>query len=80
MNIKIILIILFSLKTSYSYSEDVPNVKTMIGNITGKLESNINVFKGIPYATPPVGDLRWKKSQPYKKRNTVIEANKFGNV
>ena len=33
------------------------------GPITGELDENIRVFRGIPYAAPPVGELRWKPPQ-----------------
>ena len=41
-------------------------VKVKTGLITGVAsgDSSIAVFKGIPYATPPVGDLRWRAPRP----------------
>ena len=35
-------------------------------------------FKGIPFAEPPVGDLRWKPPQPAKRWEGVRKADKFG--
>ena len=45
---------------------DVGNVKTLAGSVSGTLadESGVKVFMGIPFAAPPVGDLRWKAPQP----------------
>lgn len=34
------------------------------GQLAGTTTENITIFKGIPYAAPPVGDLRWKAPQP----------------
>ena len=36
------------------------------GQIQGVLAENpgVYVYKGIPYAAPPIGDLRWKEPQP----------------
>ncbi|HIT90615.1 MAG TPA: carboxylesterase family protein [Candidatus Merdenecus merdavium] len=44
---------------------EVP-VKIQGGKITGTLseDSKIRIYKGIPYAAPPVGQLRWKAPQP----------------
>lgn len=39
-------------------------VETSLGTLIGESESGINVFRGIPYAEPPVGALRWKPPQP----------------
>jgi para-nitrobenzyl esterase len=39
----------------------------------------VTVFKGIPYAAPPVGDLRWRAPQPVVPWDGVRVADKFGN-
>ena len=41
-----------------------PQVKTASGTVEGKEDGAINKFLGIPYAAPPVGDLRWKPPVP----------------
>lgn len=48
-------------------AQDAPNVKTVNGTLQGaKCPSNdVNSFLGIPYARPPVGDLRFAPPQPY---------------
>lgn len=40
-------------------------------------EGAISIYKGIPFATPPVGDLRWKAPQPVKPWKGVKECIKF---
>lgn len=53
--------------------------KTANGIVEGTLEqSGIRSFKGIPYAAPPVGDLRWKEPQPVKNWNGIRKADHFG--
>lgn len=37
---------------------------TLTGNVTGYIDYGVEVYKGIPYAVPPVGDLRWKEPRP----------------
>ena len=54
-------------------------VKTANGVVEGVAEkSGIRSFKGIPFAAPPVGDLRWKEPQPVKNWTGVRKADKFG--
>src|SRR5690349_15098890 len=55
-------------------------VKTLNGILegAGKQKSGVRMFKGIPYAAPPVGDLRWKAPQPVRNWEGVREAVKFG--
>ena len=42
--------------------------------------SGVTVFRGIPYAAPPVGDLRWKHPQPVVKWKGVKVADTFSNI
>jgi para-nitrobenzyl esterase len=39
---------------------------------------NAAAFLGVPYAAPPVGDLRWRPSEPVKKWSGAREAKRFG--
>ena len=39
-------------------------VKVEQGMIQGTFEDGLSVYKGIPFAAPPVGDLRWRAPQP----------------
>ena len=42
--------------------------------------AGVLVYKGIPYAAPPVGDLRWKKPQPVQPWDTVMVADHYGHI
>ena len=58
----------------------IGTVSTVNGPISGvrTKSENIHSFRGIPYAKPPVGELRWR---PPQKPNTWVEvlpANQFG--
>jgi len=56
-------------------------VRTDAGQLSGvTLPSGIRVFKGVPFAAPPVGDLRWKPAQPVVKWEGVRKAESFGNA
>lgn len=48
------------------------------GTFVGEADGNVFSFKGIPYAAPPVGDLRWKSPVPAEEREGVYEAKYFG--
>jgi para-nitrobenzyl esterase len=57
-----------------------PIVVTKSGKIEGKYENDLYIFKGIPYAEPPVGELRWLPPQPIKKWDGIREAKEFGAI
>lgn len=55
-----------------------PQVKTTNGILEGVYDSGIRIFKGIPFAQPPVGNLRWQPPQPVGNWDGVRKADKFG--
>lgn len=54
-----------------------PVVNTNAGKVAGFKEGNINVFKGIPFAAPPVGDLRWKAPQKVQAWSGIKDCVQF---
>lgn len=60
---KILLTFLLALTISLA-SEPPPPVVTQSGLVQGEIQDDLTVYKGIPFATPPVGDLRWRPPQP----------------
>ena len=54
-------------------------VKTTNGTVEGTTEpSGSRAYRGIPFAAPPVGDLRWQAPQPVKNWEGVRSATQFG--
>jgi len=53
-------------------------IKIDTGQISGTTVGDIHVYKGIPFAAPPVGDLRWKPPQPAAPWQGVKECTEFG--
>ena len=47
------------------------------GTVIGEIGKEVTVFRGIPYAAPPVGELRWKPPQPVKSWEGIRECTKF---
>ena len=58
-------------------SDEKPIANTNAGKVAGFKEGNINVFKGIPFAAPPLGELRWKAPQPIKPWSGVKDCIQF---
>jgi len=59
---------------------EAPQVTIESGEISGLHDDGIAVFKGIPFAAPPVGDLRWKPPQPVQPWDRLRPADTYGPI
>jgi para-nitrobenzyl esterase len=62
------------------HDKNDPIVKAPAGSIEGRMEGSMRVFKGIPYALPPVGPARWRPPIPMPPWAGIREATDFGPV
>ena len=71
--------VLFAVMT-VTCAQEQPLLKTHVetGDIEGVLDGQLAVYKAIPYAAPPVGNLRWKAPLPAQPWEGVLKADKFG--
>ena len=76
MLILVVMIVLFAAGCN-SVKQPPSRVKVEGGLVQGTSDSGITVFKGIPFAAPPVDDLRWRAPQPVSKWDTVLQADTF---
>jgi para-nitrobenzyl esterase len=58
------------------------SIRTHYGMVEGVYNDSTGVFsfKGIPYATPPVGEKRWKEPEPPSAYDHVLTADEFGAI
>jgi para-nitrobenzyl esterase len=72
---------LLAVVASAAYQKPAPRVAIDTGTIEGVVDSasGVYVFRGVPYATPPVGELRWKPPQPPKSWSGVRDAKQLGH-
>jgi para-nitrobenzyl esterase len=67
--------------SNFAHSSDHstgPIVKSPAGAVEGKVEGDLHVFKGIPYAAPPVGAARWRPPNPMPHWSGVKKATEYG--
>src|SRR5262245_48519215 len=64
---------------TFAVSAATDVVKVDGGQIAGTSADGVRVFKGIPFAAPPVGELRWKAPQPIVPWSGVKNADTFGS-
>ena len=55
-----------------------PELSIEQGKIRGLVQGEVVTYKGIPYATPPIGELRWKAPEPPAKWDGVRDCFEFG--
>lgn len=61
-------------------TQSAPLVVAPAGTLRGSAVGDVHVFKGIPYALPPTGPLRWKPPVPAPAWKDTREATEFGSV
>jgi para-nitrobenzyl esterase len=73
-NITYIVIAIFLMIAGACTKPQPGMVKIEGGWIQGTVINDLTIFKGIPFAAPPVGELRWKAPQPVEKWDGVLQA------
>ena len=71
-------LILFCLTAALLPAATPDVVKVDTGRVKGVVNNGVAAFKGVPFAAPPVGALRWKAPQPAPDWKGVREAAEFG--
>jgi para-nitrobenzyl esterase len=61
-------------------STDPTVVTTEQGQIKGVMEDSIYVWKGVPFAQPPIGELRWQPPQSALAWEGIRDAGAYGNI
>src|SRR5262245_18788129 len=76
---KQLLLLLGSLCSGYSLlAQSSLVVPTSNGQLQGVQENKVRAFKGVPFAKPPVGALRWAAPQPMPSWKGIRKADVFG--
>jgi len=68
---------LLLLAAAIGFGQQPTPVATEYGLVQGAAENELNVYRGIPFAAPPIGDLRWRAPQPHAKWDGVRPATQF---
>jgi hypothetical protein len=66
-----------NLSAQASRSRTTAAVEIQSGTIVGVREGGLNVYKGVPFAAAPVGELRWRAPEPAAKWAGIRKANGF---
>jgi para-nitrobenzyl esterase len=72
--------ILFAASVAAAPASEAPRVAIDSGVVVGTENSGVLSFKGIPYAAPPVGELRWMPPSPPKPWSEPRDASTFGPI
>ncbi len=75
--IAVLLLLLIALPLSAAVNQPVKVEGGLLTGVPGK-DPSVTVFKGIPYAAPPLGEMRWKTAAPAAGWKGVRKADAFG--
>jgi para-nitrobenzyl esterase len=64
---------------TFAADKNKDDVKVESGMLRGVSDAGVVSYKGVPYAAPPTGNLRWKAPQPAAHWNGVRTASQFGH-
>src|SRR2546427_11766269 len=63
-----------------AFAQQLAPTKVDGGLLQGILDDGLTIYRGIPYAAPPVGNLRWRAPQPAPKWEGVRAASEYGRA
>ena len=69
--------VVFASTAGLAIAQQPAPVKVQQGLVQGTSEDGLTVYRGIPFAAPPVGDLRWRAPQPAAKWEGVRQTTNF---
>ncbi|WP_262378533.1 carboxylesterase/lipase family protein [Luteimonas viscosa] len=72
------LVVAAALFATQAFAGDPPVVNAPAGTLRGEALEGVNAFRGVPYAQPPVRELRWRPPVPAKRWDGVRDATRFG--
>jgi para-nitrobenzyl esterase len=75
-----IALVLLAVLPAHAALAQVTRAKVTGGEVSGVAEGGISIFKGIAFAAPPVGDLRWKAPAPVQPWSGIKKAETFANA
>jgi para-nitrobenzyl esterase len=66
--------------TAATTDSDGPVVATRQGAVRGIVRAGVSEFLGLPYAAPPVGELRWQPPKPHPSWSGSLDASRAGSA
>ncbi len=60
------------------FAQDAPMVRAPAGSVRGEAADGVNIFRGIPYARPPIDELRWRPPLQHPRWRGIRDATAFG--
>ena len=77
---KLLLVVIVMAASTAVQAQALLTTHVETGDVQGVLDDGLAVYKAIPYAAPPVGNLRWRAPQPAKAWEGVRVCDEFGKM